>query len=534
MIKRTLGRRLAVLASCASLAACMDLTATNNNNPDRLRATNTPGDVENLIAGTFQQWWRNIYDTTPTIMLGAMGYEFSTPFLCFGGQPNELEPRPAWNNTSSYTYASSSLNPWRNFYGVISIANDGLQALDRGVQIGTNGANNARARAFGKFMQGVSHGYLALLYDKAVIIDEKTNVDTLVTPKYVPSKDVMAAAIAMLNQSIAISDTASFTLPTVGWVPGLALTNKDLSRLAHTFIARFMAYEARTPAERAAVDWNQVITQVDAGITADFAPIGQPSVLENNYSRIASRVRTVPGDYMRGGYWLVGPADSTDGWKNWVATPVANRLPFSMRTKDRRIIGAASPTASGTYFATSSTVSFFNPTRGTYLQTYYYFLRYGAGITWNNGPLVAIGRTELDMLKAEALIRLGRAAEAVPLINKTRLANGQLPAVDVDGPPDAAGCVPRKTTGACGSLWDAMRYEKRIEGAGIDGTVAYFDARGWGTLAANSFLEFPIPARELEIQRIPLYTFGGQGGQSSAAPPKWDTCPSGVTLARCS
>src|SRR5262245_26069915 len=175
-------RRAAVVVACAALAGCMDLTVANNNNPDRLRATNTPGDVEALVAGTFQRWWPNIYGTTPTIMLGAMAYEFSTPFLCFGGQPNALEPRPAWNNNSSYTYAGSSSNPWLNFYGVISLANDALQALDRGLKIGTDGKDNSRARAFAKLMQGVSHGYLALMFDKAVVIDEKTNVDTLVTP----------------------------------------------------------------------------------------------------------------------------------------------------------------------------------------------------------------------------------------------------------------------------------------------------------------------------------------------------------------
>ena len=59
--------------------------------------------------------------------------------------------------------ATSRSDPWRNFYGVISLANDGLQALDRGVQIGTNGATTTPARAPSrKFMQGVAHGYLAL------------------------------------------------------------------------------------------------------------------------------------------------------------------------------------------------------------------------------------------------------------------------------------------------------------------------------------------------------------------------------------
>jgi hypothetical protein len=525
-------RRVALVAASVTLVACADLTVPNNNNPDRLRATNTPGDVQALISSTFQRWWPNVYSTTPTVMFGSMGYEFSTPFLCFAGQPMEQEPRPAWNNSSAFTNANVSSTTWLNFYGVISLANDGLQALDRGVNIGVNGADNSRARAFAKLMQGVAHGYLALMWDKAVIIDEHTNVDTLATPTYAPYPVVMAAAIAMIKQSIAISDTATFTLPTTGWVPGLALTNKDISRLGHTFIARFETYVSRSATERAAVDWNDVITQVDAAITADFAPIGDPTGLSDTYKQVAARVRTVPGDYMRGGYWLVGPADSTNGWVNWVATPVATRVAFNMRTQDRRIIGAASSTASGAYFSYSSNIAFFNPTRGTYLQTFYYYTRYGAGTTFNNGPLVAIGRTELDMLKAEALVRLNRATEAIPLINKTRVANGKLPAIDINGPPNVPGCVPRTTTALCGGLWDALRYEKRIEGAGVDGQVAYWDARGWNTLAANSFIMFPIPGRELEIQRQPIYTYGG-GALGSAPAPTWDKCPATVTLPRC-
>ncbi|MEP6492411.1 MAG: hypothetical protein ABJF01_07030 [bacterium] len=542
MMLRSIARRMAWVAAGGALVACADLTVPNNNNPDRVRATSTPGDVQALISSTFQRWWPNVYSTTPTVMFGSMGYEFSTPFLCFAGQPMEQEPRPAWNNNSSFTNANVSSTTWLNFYGVISLANDGLQALERGVKLGalvvtankdTIGADDARARAFAKLMQGVAHGYLALMWDKAVIIDEHADVDTLATPTYAPYPEVMAAAINMLKVSIAISDTSTFTLPSVGWIPGLTYTNKDLSRLAHTFIARFETYVARSPAERAAVNWADVIAQVDASITADFAPIGSPTGLSDSYKQVAARVRTVAGDYMRGGYWLVGPADSTDGWKNWVATPVANRVAFQMRSQDRRIIGAAGPTAPGAYFAYDVNIAFFNPTRGTYLQTFYYYLRYGAGTTFNNGPLVAIGRTELDMLKAEALIRLNRATEAVPLINKTRVANGKLPAVDINGPPDVAGCVPRKTTGACGGLWDAMRFEKRIEGAGVDGQVSYWDARGWNTLAANSFIQFPIPGRELEIQRLPIYTYGG-GGSGSAPTPTWDKCPAAVTLARCS
>jgi hypothetical protein len=209
---------------------------------------------------------------------------------------------------------------------------------------------------------------------------------------------------------------------------------------------------------------------------------------------------------------------------------VGNRVPFQIRTKDRRIQASTGPANRGKYFGYSQ-ATVFAATRGTYNQSFYAFFRFGTGTTWQSGPLVAILRSELDLLKAEALIRLNRAAEALPLINKTRTANGELPAVTINGPTDEPGCVPRRPTGACGSLWDALRYEKRIEGAGADGQVAWHDARGWQALPVNSIVHFPIPGRELEIVQQALYTFGGGGNDGSAPAPNPEKCP--VALPRC-
>jgi len=534
MTRLSIMRRIGPIAaavSLISLVACLDLTVPNNNNPDRVRATATPGDVENLIASTFQTWWPRVYGTSPTLMWSQLAYEFSGPFVCFGAQDNAIEPRSAYNNTTVYTRSDISSGTWLTLYGVVSQVNDGLQAINRGVKIGTNGADTKRAQAFGKFMQGLATGYLALMYDKAVILDEKVDLDTLVTPTYTPYPQVMEAAIAMLRESIALSDANTFTLPSVGWIPGLAYTNKDLSKLAHTYIARFTAYVARSAAERAAVNWTSVITEADAGITADFAPIGTPLVFEDLYKQRIARLRTViPSDFTRGNSWLIGPSDSTDTFKNWVATPIDVRTAIQVRTKDRRIHGAGGPTTQGKYFGYDSRITFYSAARGLYNASFYAFYRYGTGTSYQSGPLVAITRTELDLLKAEALIRLNRAAEALPLINKTRIANGELPAVDINGPAGVPGCVPRRPTGECGSLWDALKYEKRIEEAGVDGQVAMWDARGWGTLAANSYIQFPVPGRELEIIRQPIYSFGG-GGPGSAPAPDLAKCP--VALPRC-
>ena len=532
MISRPMARWGAGIAACVALAGCVDLTVPNLNNPDRVRATATPGDVQNLIASTFLRWFNRIHNGTPTIAVGAMGYEFMTPFLCFSGQEVSLEPRPAWNNTTIYSRSGTSANPWLDYYSIISSTNDGLQALDRGLQIGPAGRDNDRARAFAKMMQGLGHGYLALLWDKAAIIDETTDLDTLVTPNYVPYDQVMAAAIEMLEESLAISTSSDFVLPSTGWIQGLSLTNEQLAQLTNTFMARLKAYVARSEQERAEAPWAEILAHIEAGFPADFAPIATPEVGESDYIRIAARVRRIRGDFMRPSNWLVGPADTSGAWQAWVATPVADRQPFQVVTADRRIHGAAGPASPGKYVEYEPTV-FGNPTRGTHLRSYYYFKRYGTGTTYNTGPIVTISIEEMNLLKAEALIRLGRAAEAIPLINATRVAQGELPPVDINGPPDEPGCVPQKTDGRCGSLWDALRYEKRIEVMGTDGQVAFYDARGWNTLSQYSFLNFPIPGRELEIAGLPGYTHGGQGGTMAAPAPDWDGCPAGITLPRC-
>ncbi|MEO8334965.1 MAG: hypothetical protein ABI664_08335 [bacterium] len=82
-----------------------------------------------------------------------------------------------------------------------------------------------------------------------------------------------------------------------------------------------------------------------------------------------------------------------------------------------------------------------------------------------------------------------------------------------------------------GSLWDALRYEKRIEGLGNNGVVAFFDARGWQSLPANTFVQLPVPGRELAVLQRPLYSYGGPGGGSIASAPDRERCP--VALNRC-
>ncbi len=528
-------KHLLVLALALTASACQDLTVPNPNLPDRARATADPLASEAFVATAFRTWWTVAgHDDYPSWALSTMANEFTSGFADFGQLEPSFEPRNAWNN--SFANARDGVNriPWFTLYRANSAVTDAVKAIDGGQVIG-DATRTTRTHAVGKFMQGIAHGYAGLYFDQAYIFDESVDEDTISAPTLHPYPDVIAAAIGMLDSAIVIAGNANFTLPGApdGWF-FQAMTRDEFVRLCHSFIARLMVYSARTPAERAAVDWPAVIAHIDAGIQTDFAPTGVIDVIWDDWKRLTARVRQTsrPSDFGRPSYWLIGYADSTNGFVNWVNTPVANRVAFQMRTRDRRIQGAGGPTIAGTYSGYNNN-NIFAATRGTYRFSHYFFRRYGTGTSWTDAAMPAMLVSEMNLLKAEGLIRTNQAAAAVPLINLTRQANGQLPAVTVDGPPDEPGCVPRKLSGACGSLWDALRYEKGIEGMGVSGVIAFFDRRAWQMLPEGTMIHLPVPGDELVTLNLPSYTFGGVGGAGAAPAPNPEQCPAGVVLARC-
>lgn len=525
-------RRMKYLLGLAALIAtgCQELEVTNPNEPDRTRATQQPTAAESFVASSFRTFWPVAgHDDYPSWALSTVAREITSGFADFGQLEVSAEPRSAWNNSPVNARNQVTEGPWYGLYRTISSVNDALIAIDSGLVI-VDATRTARTRAVGKFMQGVSHGMLGLYFDKAFIVDEKLALDTITTPQFKPYPEVVAASITQLDEAITMAGAANFTLPVDSWL-FQAMTRDDFIKLANSYAARFMTYAPRTRAERTAVNWNTVLARANAGITTDFAPVAQVDILWDDWKRLVARVRTgPPSDFGRPSYWLLGPADSANGFINWVNTPLNNRVAFQIRTKDRRIQGAGGPATPGKYFGYNAS-NIFAASRGTWRFSHYYYLRNGTSTTWQTGAQPAVTVAEMDLIKAEALIRLNRAAEAVPFINKTRVANGQLPPVTIDGPPDEPGCVPRKLSGACGSLWDALVYEKGVEMVGTDGVVRFFDARGWQMLPDNSFTQLPVPGRELGTLRLELYTFGGPGGQSVAPAPDPERCP--VNLPRC-
>ena len=554
--------RLILVALLVATTACSELEVTNPNNPDRETVVNNAQDALALISNGFLQWFNRSGSTTPGVALSVMADEFSTGFADFGGQDLSREPREAINPNPPSNNPPPHHATYTDYYNNIAALNTALRAIQSKNLTLKNSAGTdvtTEALAFAKFMQGMNHGYVALLADKGYVSSESVDSDTLsfagVKNLIKPYREVMDTALAELRAALQMTTTKTFTFPSSNpnqWFLGVARTNTDFARLINTYMARLKAYVARNPTERQAVNWNEVIQHIDQGVTSDVVVIGVVGVVESSYKNRAARQRTTtPGDFMRVDMRVVGPADqgtattcsgSTCAYPAWFALPWAQRVPFRMaNVQDRRIDGLTTKPATcapglttascGLYMGYHNT-TVFSLDRGTGQRSFYFFHRYGGGTSYQSGPIPIVNVAEMDLLKAEALIRLNRATEAIPLINKYRVTNGQLPPVTIDGVPGTApNCTPRKLNGQCGSLWDALRYEKVIETMGLEGGTAWYDARGWEYLAQNTPIHFPIPIADLELLNLETYTFGGAGGTGGAPAPNPERCP--VPLPRC-
>lgn len=526
-------RRFHILGLAAALiASACDLDVTNPNEPDRQRVLASAVDVQALISTSFQPYFDHVQQTNPGIPTSAMADNLTGGFFDFGVHDMTTEPREAYNASPLNTRGFVGRAPWSRLYPVVSNVNDGLGAIEGGLDIVIGGTDHtARARAFGKFVQGLIYGHLSMYYDQALIVTEETDLEQMDPTHFEPYPVVRATALDMFAEAIQVAETNTFTIPgTLEWINGLEMSNGDLIRVINSYVARLMAYSPRTWEERAEVDWQEVLNRIDAGIVEDFGPQGLLGPWESNMRRLLARVRARPSDHVRPGYMALGPADTSGAFQEWFASPSEERMPFQIVTPDRRIQGDEDPSTPGSVFGYDVN-NIWPESRGTYRWSHYEYHGDGLDPTWHQGQQVTMTRTEMDLLKAEALIRLGRAEEAVPLINKTRVENGELPPVTIAGPPDSESCVPRKVTGECGSLWDALMHERNLENMAVQGTIMWWDFRGLNRLQEGTPVHFPVSGIELENLGLPLYTFGGVGGQGAAPPAQYHRCP--VDLPRC-
>ena len=507
------------------MAGCVDLEVQNPNAPDANRVFETDQDIESLIAGA----WNNVYQIAgsyngPTALLSNISFQHVAPWANAGMEYFGRIPRQPILNQAGAADHDRIWNSWTWSYRAISAVRTGLKSIQDGDT--DLGADQTRAQAYGKFMQGVAHGALAVLYDSAFVYDETMEFEELALAGY---QDVMAAALAYLDDAIALGSGATFTLPST-WM-SVEVTAAKLVELAYSFKAQLRANVARTPTERAAVDWTAVASDASNGVTEDWSmDIDWVAWGDDGAWMIHF------GGWTMMSNWVLGMADTSGNYQAWVATPTVNKRPFYIFTPDTRFPqggnrtmssanietvqlanpGANAVAGAGSFYMNSGGYRIHNrPDRGTWRWGYYDPLTW---LDWalDEGPYPYVSAADLYFLRAEAAYRAGNLATVATMVNSTRTQHG-LNATDAAGTNTS--CVPRLPNGSCGNLWEMLKWEKRVQAhaIGLFHQGWYYDSRGWGDLMEGSFLQMPVIYTEYQLLGLKPYSYGGVGGPSAAS-----------------
>ena len=145
------------------------LAVTNPNLPDRDRATKQPtaAEIVRLDSRSARGGRSAAMTTIPSWAFSTMAYEVTSGFADFGQLELSAEPRSAWNNSPVNARRNVTETPWYGLYRTISSVNDALIAIDGGLII-VDTVRTTRTQAVGKFIQGISHGYLGALLRQGI------------------------------------------------------------------------------------------------------------------------------------------------------------------------------------------------------------------------------------------------------------------------------------------------------------------------------------------------------------------------------
>ncbi len=320
------------------------------------------------------------------------------------------------------------------------------------------------------------------------------------------------------------------------------------------------------------VDWTKVRDDAANGITSDLrittsTVTGPGDSWVNQWYAYTTWHQMTP--------FIVGMGDVTGAYASWVATPIGTRGAgvFFMQTPDQRWPQGADRTAQRADFQLAGNANdpgcsgasqvcrrFFrnrdvaDQVSGNWGASQYDHVRYyswktsGSG-TGQNGPFPFFLKAENDLLQAEAEFRLGNYAAVLPLVNRTRTAcgpgstpsgctprptgngltgepGGGLPALTAADnttaiPGGDTNCVPKRAVNAldtgggtitCGTLWDALKWEKWMETAYGHFAAWFFDNRRWGVLAERAPVDWAPPYEDLQTRfrvGLQIYSTGG-------------------------
>jgi len=512
-----------ILAPAAVLfsAACVELDVNNPNNPNVDQALSTPSDVENIASSSIYSWYMAASHNEPNMMLQVTADAGTANFGNFGMRFNNEEPRIPYNNQSASGDELAVRRPWRDHYGALGAANDARGAIDIGLIIPDGGVDGAeRVRSAILWTQAATHSYIGMMFDKGFVITMPP--DPLSLPTLRPYPEVLDSAMALWDDLIALTAGKAWTWD-ADWMPvvGGPVTAAMLNRYANTMAARTLVLGARNPTENTATDWAAVLAYADNGITGtgftdmNFGIIDDYDIwydLTKNYGNLDSWTRVDQRVINRMDPNI--PANFTGITNQPISTPNDARLSVANLPCGASLNACLDTTPTGdtirtpnrppvrTDFVEVRTV-IGDPGRGIHKQSTFYHRRYRNSSFAVPGSVnigleaIHVSAAENDLMIAEALARTNTdLPRAQALVDKYRVTRGGLAAV--------AGDVP--------SLLAAIDYERDVELLNTGG-ISLFDRRRLSAVMHNpgTFRHMPLPARELEVLQLPIYTFGGVG-----------------------
>lgn len=528
-------RYLGVLAlASVAMTACADnLVVTNKNNPDLSRVYREPSGVEGVISTLYRSYHNGTAGASNiSPQAQVMALESYSSLANFGNGVRSSIPRLPINNQRGNQVAGGNNGAWSSMSRLMRNAATVAQAvdayLDRGATLGT-ASRDLRARSFAFFVNGAAMGTLAFIYDSVAIATPQTPSSAI--PEFITPAAATVEALAVLDSAIAIIQSAPSAADAgipADWMGGYALTVADYVALIRSYKAKLRAGVARTPAERAAIDWVAVAADAAAGISADH----NIDIGANWGSALNASTYNIPGNWHQISLLYQGMADNSGAYVAFSAGPLLARPGATtlVQTPDTRWPAGADRTAqransalplpAGQYIQNRDPGDDFFDQANPWGSSMYDNRRWWA-IQNNNGvgTMAFIDVDEIHMLRAEALIRQGGAGNltaAMNLVNASRTQHGLAAFTDPNG--TAPDCVPTLPNGSCGTLLEAMKYEKRME-TQFTGFMQWFlDSRGWGDLVQGTALEWPVPYQEMDTRNKPFYDmpYPGAVGKTAA------------------
>ena len=488
MIKKYKINLVVLMVLSLIVTSCADLEVENENDPDFERAISSPDDLVTLIEGSMV----NLLWSTMTFQV--VNYDLQADIITSTNAASNYwgdadEPRRQVNNLTTFDDKSNNEFTWNGGYVANTAANNLIKFVevngnDLILSDGTDATAKTLAAAY--MMKGIGIGYVGYIYDKGYIVDVDTDINAV---EYSTYAELIQASIGYFEKAKAIY--AANPDVVFDYITDSSLSAAEAIQLANSYAARFLIGQARTNAEAETLDYNSIKTYASGGLEADWSPTSDGTIIYNGQH--SWNTFTIDDD---GAAYL--PVDlqipylfSTEGdGPEYAKTYPSSGLLEEAVTDDARI---------DTDFFYTQSLGWLREDRNRSIFSNYTYYRYEYNYASSNSgsPMHIITASEMDMIEAEAEVRLGNYAAAKTIIdNGARTVRGGLaPLADANQE----------------TLEHAVWYENIIElhssGCGI--ALAYM--RRWDRMQEGSYLHLPVPGFELEIANETNYTYGGAG-----------------------